>query len=74
MTATKLTDGRTVPLCPASGKIRWASEAAARQVIDEALLARVLHGNMRRRETHCYRCLACRGWHTTSHPKQGGGS
>lgn len=49
------------------GKLRFPSEQAAKNIVLEARIARVLQHNHRRREDRHYRCRYG-GWHTTSQP------
>lgn len=51
----------------ACGKCRLSSEQAAKNVVLEARIARVLRNNHRRQEDRHYRCRYG-GWHTTSQP------
>jgi len=54
--------------CAVTGKIRHATERAARLALLDCILARN-RGRNDRREHDVYLCPKCRGWHLTSMPQ-----
>lgn len=59
-----------LPLCPASGKVRFRERAQAQVALRLSLWEQTNAGRAgmttRRRETRAYRCADCSGWHLTS--------
>jgi len=66
-------------VCPQTSKVRFRNQDDAKQALVGAAYSRGMampaewddpEFECRRRETRCYWCAACHGWHLTSQPKR----